>query len=109
MSPSMDLNGLASLLTRSAGVVAVDTGPGHLAAALSLPAVSIYGSTDPLLTGTRGLYQARLKVDFECAPCLRRECNYTKDAAVNPACYQTVEPADVWSQLQSLIKEKNDE
>jgi len=109
VSPSMDLDGIASLLTSSLGAVAVDTGLGHLAAAFSLPAVSIYGSTNPLLTGTRGRFQAQLEVDFECSPCLRRECNYTKDAPVSPACYQTTEPADVWYQLQSLLKEKNDE
>ena len=108
VSPAMDLNGIASLLASSAGAVAVDTGIGHLAAALSLPAVSIYGSTDPLLTGTRGQYQAQLKVDFECAPCLRRECNYTKDAPVSPACYQTLEPTGVWQHLQHLIKEKHE-
>jgi heptosyltransferase-1 len=109
VSPSMDLNGIATLLTGSSGAVAVDTGLGHLAAAFSLPTVSIYGSTNPLLTGTRGRFQTQLNVDFECAPCLRRECNYTKDAPVSPACYQTIEPADVWCQLKSLIKEKNDE
>lgn len=109
VSSSMDLNGVAALLASSSGAVAVDTGLGHLAAAFSLPAVSIYGSTDPLLTGTRGRFQAQLKVNFECAPCLQRVCLYTKDAPVSPACYQTIKPADVWRQLQSLIKEKYDD
>ena len=109
VSPAMDLDGVASLLASSTGAVAVDTGLGHLAAALSLPTVSIYGSTNPLLTGTMGLFQTQLKVNFECAPCLRRECNYNKDTAVSPACYQTTEPAEVWRQLQILIKEKYDE
>ena len=106
---AMDLNGVASLLSCSAGAIAVDTGLGHLAAALSIPAVSIYGATDPSLTGTRGLYQAQLEADFECAPCLRRECNYTKDTAVRPACYQTLNPEFVWQQLQQQLEErKND-
>lgn len=104
--PAMDLNSIASLLAGSAGVVAVDTGLGHLAAALSLPAVSIYGSTDPFLTGTRGSHQAQLKVDFECAPCLQRKCRYTKNSIVSPACYQTLPPALVWEKLKQLINEK---
>ncbi len=106
VSPEMDLNGLASLLSSSTGGVAVDTGLGHLAAALSLPTVSLYGSTDPSLTGTRGKYQGQLKVGFECAPCLRRQCQYTKQAAVSPACYQTLQPTQVWHTLQQLIYEK---
>lgn len=109
VSPAMDLNEIAALLSCSAGAVAVDTGLGHLAAALSLPAVSIYGSTDPSLTGTRGQYQVQLRADFACAPCLRRDCNYTKESAIHPACYQTVEPATVWQQLQQQIMERNKE
>lgn len=109
VSPSMDLNGIASLLASSSGAVAVDTGLGHLAAALSLPAVSIYGSTDPLLTGSRGRFQIQLKAEFECAPCLRRECRYTKESPVKPACYQSIEPMEVWQQLQTLIKDKHDD
>lgn len=106
VSPAMDLNGLATLLSSSTGAAAVDTGLGHLAAALSLPTVSMYGSTDPSLTGTLGNYQGQLKVEFECAPCLRRQCHYSKDSPVNPACYQTLQPAQVWHKLQQLINEK---
>jgi heptosyltransferase-1 len=109
VSPSMDLNGIAALLASSAGAVAVDTGLGHLAAALSLPAVSIYGSTNPLLTGSRGRFHKQLQADFECAPCLRRECNYTKASPVVPACYQSIEATTVWQHLQKLIKEKQDD
>lgn len=109
VSPAMDLNEIAALLSCSAGAVAVDTGLGHLAAALSLPAVSIYGATDPSLTGTRGQHQVQLTADFACAPCLRRECTYTKESAVHPACYQTVEPATVWQQLQQQLMQRNKE
>ncbi len=106
VSPAMDLNGIASLLASSTGAVAVDTGLGHLAAALSLPNVSLYGSTDPFLTGTRGSHQAQLKVNFECSPCLDRKCRYTKTSVVSPACYQTLPPTHVWQKLQQLIDEK---
>ena len=109
LSPAMDLNEIASLLSCSAGAIAVDTGLGHLAAALSLPAVSIYGSTDPSLTGTRGQFQVQLSADFECAPCLRRECTYTKESAVHPACYQSIKPVTVWQQLQQQINQRTKE
>ncbi len=105
--PTMDLNSLSSLLASSAGAVAVDTGLGHLAAALSLPTVSIYGSTDPSLTGTRGNNQSQLQVNFECAPCLKRQCKYTQASVVKPACYQTVQPAQVWHDLQQLMTSGN--
>ena len=103
---TMDLEGLAELLASSAGAVAVDTGLGHLATALALPTVSLYGSTDPSLTGTRGQYQAQLAAEFECAPCLQRQCRYNKPAAVSPACYQSLQPQQVWDKLQQLLQEK---
>ncbi len=106
VAPAMDLNELASLLSSSAGAVAVDTGLGHLAAAFSLPTVSIYGSTDSELTGTRGRFQAQLQAKFDCAPCLHRQCRYSQQSPVTPACYQSIPPAQVWHSLQQLIYKK---
>ena len=103
---AMDLNGIAELLSSASGAIAVDTGLGHLAAALSLPTVSLYGSTNPTLTGTRGRHQAQLQADFDCAPCLQRKCSYSGDSSVSPACYGTISPDKVWQTLQKLISEK---
>ena len=53
----MDLTGetsvpeLAALMTRSVCVVSNDTGPMHLAGALRIPVVSIFGPTDPYRCG----------------------------------------------------------
>lgn len=59
--PAQGLGGLAALLDRAAGVVAVDTGLGHLAAALGAPCVSLYGPTDPYLIGAMGRHQVHLR------------------------------------------------
>ena len=45
---------LTSLLRRASVVVAGDTGPLHLAAALGRPVVGLYGPTDPARTGPYG-------------------------------------------------------
>ena len=47
----LGLKDLASVLTASAGAIGVDTGLTHLAAALGIPTVGIYGATDPQATG----------------------------------------------------------
>jgi len=47
----LGLDQLAAVMTASAGVVGVDTGLTHLAAALAVPVVGIYGATDPAATG----------------------------------------------------------
>jgi heptosyltransferase I len=50
----MDLAELAGVIGRTRAVIGVDTGLLHLAAALRVPAVGIFGVTDPRLTGPVG-------------------------------------------------------
>ena len=93
---------LMDRLQRAALVIGVDSGLAHLAAALSVPTTVIYGSTDSVLTGARGLRVANLQAEFSCAPCLQRSCSYVgndaqwRGEAVQPPCYSRVAPEDVW-------------
>jgi heptosyltransferase I len=50
----MELPLLAALLAQARVVVGTDTGLTHLAGALGVPTVGIYGSTDPAATGLHG-------------------------------------------------------
>jgi lipopolysaccharide heptosyltransferase II len=51
-----------------------DTGTMHLAAFLGVPTVSIFGSTEPTLTGPLGANHRVLRHHVECSPCFLREC-----------------------------------
>jgi heptosyltransferase-2 len=54
-----------------------DTGPMHVAAALGVPVVAIFGSTSPELTGPLALDESKLRIvrsDAPCSPCFLREC-----------------------------------
>jgi len=59
--PKMTLSELANVMTMAKCAIAVDTGLGHLAAALKVPVISLYGNTDPNLIGTWGKQQIHLK------------------------------------------------
>ena len=59
--PRMTLAEIAALLCAVRASVAVDTGLGHLAAALGTPCVSLYGPTRIDLIGTRGANQRQLR------------------------------------------------
>jgi len=59
------LSDLAVVIIKSKGVIAVDTGLGHLAAALSKSTVSLYGPTNPALCGTYGRNQIHSKLEDE--------------------------------------------
>lgn len=98
--PRMTLTDIASLLAGARGVVAVDTGLAHLAAALGVPAVTLYGATEPQLTGTWGEHQAQLRAELPCAPCLSRRCALLKENEQgDPPCYQALSPSRVWEAL----------
>ena len=101
---AMNLQAIAIALAGAAGAVGVDTGLSHLAAALEVPAVTLYGATHPALTGAFGKWQQNLSAAFPCAPCLSRACDYRGAiSAPHPACYSTLLPAAVWQALQSSM------
>lgn len=54
VAPSMALGDIASLLAGAVGVIGVDTGLSHLAAAIGRPTVAIFTASDPELTGVFG-------------------------------------------------------
>jgi heptosyltransferase I len=100
--PRMRLENIVNLVAAAKAIVSVDTGLGHIAAALSVPTVSLYGPTDANRTGMMGENQVHLAADFPCSPCFQRECNYAKPSAEKPACYTTVKPDAVLKALRSL-------
>ncbi len=101
--PRQSLTGLAEMLASASGVVGVDSGLAHLAAAVGTPAVTLYGPTRTELTGALGPRQRNLAVDFDCAPCMRRACDYAGPSAVRPACFATLDPCQVFTALTAQM------
>lgn len=58
--PTMNLRSCTQVLLQATGMISVDTGLAHLAAALHLPNVTLYGPTSPAKTGTMGKHQIHL-------------------------------------------------
>ena len=68
------LRQLMALLARCDLVVTNDSGPMHLAAALGLPLVAVFGSTNEHATGPLSPRARVVKHQVECSPCGLREC-----------------------------------
>ena len=98
--PQMNLTALMQELCGAVGVVGLDSGLSHLAAALAVPGVTIYGSTREDLTGVMGLHHQNLVAEFPCAPCLKRVCSYVGESSVQPACYEQLAPTVVWDRFK---------
>jgi heptosyltransferase-1 len=92
--PRMNLSEIARTLASAAGVVAVDTGLGHLSAALGVPAVSLYGPTSPDLVGAYGANQRYL-----CA----KDFIAKKGRGVTPEVFYGLLPEVVLAELKRAI------
>jgi lipopolysaccharide heptosyltransferase II len=84
----LDLTGQTSLwemiewLRRSRLIIANDTGPVHVAAALGKPLVALYGPTDPRSTGPYGMLGSAIQLtDLPCVPCFKSTCSYSMPLA----------------------------
>jgi heptosyltransferase-2 len=55
----------------------------HMANALRVPVVAIFGPTDPKITGPFHQPSAVLKKDVPCWPCLYRSCPYDHRCMIN--------------------------
>jgi heptosyltransferase-2 len=68
------LGELMGVLESLAILVTNDSGPMHLASALGVPTVAIFGPTDERETGPLGRNARVVRQQVECSPCLHREC-----------------------------------
>lgn len=88
----LDGPALMRLLAGAAFAVGLDSGLMHLAAALGVPGLWLYGPTDPSRTGPYGAGQIVLRSTHAAAPCMRRRCSETPDGL---CCMRGVGEADV--------------
>jgi len=93
--PRLSLTQIAELMLKAKAVVGVDTGLTHLAALLDVRSIGIYGSTDVGLTGAMGVNHKNLKSNFECSPCISKNCNLLDGETLLPPCYEEITAKNV--------------
>lgn len=101
--PRLSLSALTTALEEVEGVVGVDTGLAHLAAALEVPGLCLYGPTSTALTGTRGRGQHQLQAALPCVPCLQHRCTHPSARDGYPACLAALDPDEIWTRLRILL------
>lgn len=79
-----------ALLALCDGFAGNDSGSMHVAGALGLPTVGIYGSTRADRTGPLGARTQVLYKPIECSPCLQRTCRFG-----HYQCLKEIAPEDV--------------
>lgn len=94
------LRELMALIGSCTVLLTNDSGPMHIASALNIPNLALFGSTNPLKTGPylrgRALYKGE---DLKCSPCYKRVC------PIDFPCMKRITSDDVFEQLKKMLAE----
>lgn len=75
-----------------------DSGAMHIASALGIPTVTVFGATDHVATGPTGPLARIVREPVECSPCLLREC------PIDHRCMKAVDADRVVKEALELIR-----
>jgi heptosyltransferase-2 len=89
---------LIALLSLCDGFAGNDSGAMHVAGALGIPTVGIFGSTSPERTGPLGPRTKVIYRGLECSPCLQRTCRFG-----HYNCLTEISVEEVCSRLTSML------
>ena len=94
-----DLKTLAGVIKLSDMVISCDSGPMHMACALGVPVVAVFGPTDPSYTGPYCGNSKVVRAETRCAPCRKRKC-------AKMTCMDNVSPRDVYEGALEIFDKK---
>lgn len=93
-----DLGNLKEIIRRCDLMVTNDTGPRHIAAAMDVPVVTIFGPTHPEWTEIYYPKERQVAVKVFCGPCQKKTC------PLDHRCITRVTPAMVWEKSIELLR-----
>jgi heptosyltransferase-2 len=97
------LGAFLALLAGARAVIANDSGAPHLAAAMGVPVVVIFGSTSPTWTAPLGPYVRVIRNPVHCSPCFLKECPTQLE------CYDGITVDEVLACALEAVGKKSDE
>jgi len=94
-APPTDIRQLAALLRQCRLFVGSDTGPLHIAAALGVPVVALFGPSDPVRNGPYGNRSRIVHSALPCSGCYRRQCP-------DPVCMRSIPVDEVFKAVREI-------
>jgi heptosyltransferase-2 len=79
-------------------VICNDSGAMHVASALGVPTLAVFGSTEPQLTGPMGGRSKVLRHHVPCSPCFLREC------PIDFACMKSITPETAIGVAEAMLR-----
>jgi lipopolysaccharide heptosyltransferase I len=98
IAPKTSIQESIVLFRHAALLISCDTGPLHLAAAMGVPTVSLFGPTDPARNGPYGLNHQVVCKPQPCSFCWKKACHIqTHD------CMQQIEVEEVFETVKTSV------
>ena len=94
----ISLGGAKACIRRGAAMITTDSGPRHIAAALGIPSVVLFGSMPQGISENYAESEKRLSLDLACAPCRKRICPLG-----HHACMKDLRPEFVFRALRERL------
>lgn len=91
VAEDLDAAGLGAVLSRLSALVGNDSGPAHLASALGVMTIALFGPSDDRRTAPMTPEGIVLRRSLDCAPCGGSKC-----PLVHHACLRELDPIDVY-------------
>jgi lipopolysaccharide heptosyltransferase I len=99
LAPRTSVPELLPYIKKARLFVSGDTGPLHLASALGVPAVAIFGPTDPARNGPFGEGDVTVWKEVECSPCYKTRC-----PGFGNVCLTSIEVEDVVAAVRKRLR-----
>lgn len=93
-----DLNEAAHLISQCRLMLSNDSGLMHVAGALNIPTIALFGSTNPVTTSPVGSHSVVIRREVSCSPCLKETC------PTDFRCMDLIAAEDVWQVAQKLLR-----
>jgi lipopolysaccharide heptosyltransferase II len=98
LAGSTSLREAIGIIARAKVAVGPDTGLMHIAAALKVPVISLWGATEPARTGPYGFASLAIKGQAPCSPCYRKHCQ------IGRQCMRSITVDKIAAKLNLLSK-----
>jgi len=96
LARQLRLRHVASLIERCSLFICNDSGPMHIAAALKIPTIAIFGPTDYIRWKPYNKSAIIVKKDMDCWPCSAHKCKKSFE------CIKTLPVDNVWNAIEEL-------
>ena len=103
-----DLTDVIDLLANAEIIISNDSGLMHVAAAVGVPQIAIYGSSSPNFTpplSANNLAEI-VTLKLPCSPCFQRDCPKNKHSSEYLQCLKDITPQMIFEKILQKITKK---